>query len=165
MDIRHAKEADLRAIVNIYNQSIPNRMATADTKAIAVEDKLDWYHNRSENRPLWVATAEDELIGWLSFQNFYGRPAYIHTAEISIYVATKYQQQGIGSKLLEKAIAFCPQLELTTLLGFVFAHNQPSVNLLTRYGFTQWGHLPDVAVLDGCKRSLLILGLSINPQA
>ena len=161
MDIRSAKEADLAAIVNIYNQSVPSRMATADTKPVTVESKLNWYRDRSKNRPLWVATDKEQILGWLSFQNFYGRPAYLNTAEISIYVATEYHHQGIGSRLLERAIAFCPKLELTTLLGFVFAHNQASINLLTNYGFTQWGHLPNIAVLDGHKRSLLILGLSV----
>jgi L-amino acid N-acyltransferase YncA len=185
MDIRPAKEADLTEIVNIYNQSIPSRLATADTESVTVESRLDWYHNRSYNRPLWVATDQAKILGWLSLQNFYGRPAYAHTAEVSIYVATQYHRQGIGSKLLGQAIASCPQLQLTTLLGFVFAHNHPSLHLFTRYGFAQWGHLPNVAVLaqsdrptlkdtpanisfktpsdqgKALQRSLIILGLSI----
>jgi L-amino acid N-acyltransferase YncA len=174
MDIRHAKEVDLKQIVNIYNQSIPSRLATADTQPVTVESRLDWYHQRHANRPLWVATDQDEILGWLSLQNFYGRPAYAHTAEVSIYVATQYHHQGIGSRLLNQAIAHCPQLQLTTLLGFIFAHNHPSINLFTRYGFAQWGYLPNVAVLDqgnkpalkdngiAWQRSLIILGLSIS---
>ena len=161
MDIRHAKEADLAAVVNIYNQSIPSRMATADTQPVTVESKLKWYRERPKSRPLWIATEKEKILGWLSFQNFYGRPAYLNTAEISIYVATKYHHRGVGSKLLEQAIAFCPQLELTTLLSFVFAHNHPSIDLFTKYSFTQWGYLPDIAILDGHKRSLMILGLSV----
>ncbi|MCC0175532.1 N-acetyltransferase [Waterburya agarophytonicola K14] len=170
MYVRDAKEADLTAIVDIYNQSIPSARATADTEPVTVDSRLNWYRNRSKNRPLWVAINKTEIVGWLSFQNFYGRPAYLHTAEISIYVATAYHHQGIGRELLAKAISFCPEVELTTLLGFVFAHNQPSINLFTRYGFSQWGYLPDVAVLDRGDKlegntalsSLLILGLSIN---
>ena len=161
MYIRDAEVTDLSAIVDIYNQSIPSRLATADTKPIAVESRIDWCCDRPSHRPLWVATEAERILGWLSFQNFYGRPAYLHTAEISIYVATDYHRQGIGSKLLARAIAFCPQLELTTLLGFIFAHNQPSINLFTRHGFAQWGYLPDVAVLDECDRSLAILGKKI----
>ncbi|MEM8828909.1 MAG: N-acetyltransferase family protein [Cyanobacteria bacterium P01_G01_bin.19] len=162
MHIRPAEAADLTDIVKIYNQSIPSRQATADTKPITVESRLDWFYGRNANRPLWVANNETDILGWLSFQNFYGRPAYQHTAEISVYVADKYQRQGVGSRLLTRAIAFCPRLELTTLLGFVFAHNQPSVNLFIRHGFQAWGHLPDVAVLDDINRSLLILGLSLD---
>lgn len=162
MNIREAQEVDLQTIVEIYNQSIPGRMATADTEPITPESRQDWYNNRSVNRPLWVATGQQEVIlGWLSFQNFYGRPAYLHTAEVSIYVAREYHRRGIGGKLLEQAIARSPQLQLTTLLAFVFAHNQPSISLFTRYGFSQWGYLPNIAVLDRCDRSLMILGLSI----
>ncbi len=168
MYIRDAALADLSAIVEIYNQSIPSRMATADTEPVTVADRLDWYHNR-HNRPLWVAVESvplgyakrNRVLGWLSFQNFYGRPAYLHTAEISIYVATTNHHQGIGSRLLERAIAFSPQLQLTTLLAFIFAHNQPSLNLFSRYGFQQWGYLPDIAKLDGGDRSLIILGRKV----
>ncbi len=162
MNIRDAVAADLTAIVDIYNQSISGRLATADIEPVTVDDKLNWYHNHSPNRPLWVAGEQNQMLGWLSFQNFYGRPAYLHTAEISIYVATAYHHQGIGSQLLQQAIAQSPQLQLSTLLGFVFAHNQPSLNLFCNCGFNQWGYLPNIAELDGIKRSLVILGRKID---
>ncbi|MGB5635534.1 MAG: N-acetyltransferase family protein [Waterburya sp.] len=162
MKIRAAVLADLPAIVDIYNQSIPSGMATADTEPITPADKLDWYHNRPVNRPLWVAVEQNKISGWLSFQNFYGRPAYLHTAEISIYVGTEYHHQSIGSRLLAQAIAQSPQLQLTTLLAFVFAHNQPSLNLFSKYGFKQWGNLPNIAQLDRISRSLIILGRKID---
>ena len=158
MKIRNAVSVDLTAIVEIYNQSIPHRLATADTEPITVADRLSWFRDRPRNRPLWVATENERVIGWLSFQTFYGRPAYLHTAEISIYVAPDSQRQGIGSQLLARAIAHSPQLELTTLLAFVFAHNQPSLDLVAKHGFQQWGYLPDIAELDGVARSLIILG-------
>lgn len=162
MKIRNAVSADLTAIVEIYNQSIPNRMATADTEPITVADRLSWFRDRPPNRPLWVATQKELVIGWLSFQTFYGRPAYLHTAEISIYVATDYHRQGIGSQLLARAIAHSPQLQLTTLLAFVFAHNQPSLDLVAKHGFERWGYLPDIAELDGIARSLVVLGRKID---
>ncbi|WP_019509099.1 GNAT family N-acetyltransferase [Pleurocapsa sp. PCC 7319] len=164
MYIRNAVTQDLPAIVNIYNQSIPSRQATADTEPVTVASRLDWYRNRCSNRPLWVAIEENEILGWLSFQNFYGRPAYQHTAEISIYVQSPYHRRGIGSRLLEQAIAQSPQLQLNTLLAFVFGHNQPSLNLFSRYGFSQWGYLPDIAELDNNTRSLVILGLKLTPS-
>lgn len=162
MNIRDAVAADLTAIVDIYNQSISGRMATADIEPISVDDKLNWYHNHSPNRPLWIAGEQNRVLGWLSFQNFYGRPAYLHTAEISIYVATAYHHQGIGNQLLQQAIAQSPQLQLTTLLAFVFAHNQPSLNLFSNCGFNQWGYLPNIAELDGIEKSVVILGRKID---
>ena len=161
MKIRNAVAADLTAIVDIYNQSIPDRLSTADTQPVTLADKLDWYRDRSANRPLWIATKEKRVLGWLSFQNFYGRPAYHHTAEISIYVDPAFHRQGIGSQLLARAIAHSPQLQLSTLLAFVFAHNQPSLNLFAKNGFERWGYLPDIAELDRIKRSLVVLGCKV----
>nr|WP_253274185.1 GNAT family N-acetyltransferase [Myxosarcina sp. GI1] len=162
MYIRDAVEADLKAIVEIYNQSIPYRLATADTEPISVASRLKWYRDRPNNRPLWVVEIEATIAGWLSFQSFYGRPAYCHTAELSIYVADKFQRRGIGSGLLERAIVSSPQLEIKTLLGFIFAHNHASLKLFANYGFITWGHLPQVAELDGIERDLIILGRQIS---
>jgi len=47
------------------------------------------------------------------------------------------------------------------LLGFVFAHNTPSLALFGRFGFERWGLLPRVAVLDGVERDVAILGLRL----
>ena len=102
------------------------------------------------------------ILGWLSFQSFYGRPAYQATAEISIYVSPVYQRQRVAYKLLESAIALSPSLGLNTLLGFIFAHNQPSIKLFELFGFQIWGHLPQVANLDAIERDLLIMGRKIT---
>ena len=46
-------------------------------------------------------------------------------------------------------------------LGFIFGHNEPSLNLFYRLGFVKWGHLPEVANMDGLMRDLLILGRKV----
>ena len=158
MYIRNATETDLSAIVAIYNESIPSRTATADTEPISVASRLNWYRDRPNNRPLWVVEVDRIIVGWLSFQSFYGRPAYRHTAEVSIYITAAYQNQGIGGTLLQKAIAQSPELELKTLLAFVFGHNQASLKLFARYRFKLWGKLPQIAELDSIERDLIILG-------
>ena len=157
--IRDARSDDLARIVAIYNEAIPGRQATADTEAVTVESRSAWFHVHSPaRRPLWVAERQGSILGWLSFQDFYGRPAYGATAEISVYVSTTAQRAGIARHLLTRAVERAPGLGLTTLVGFVFAHNTPSVTLFERHGFARWGHLPRVARLDGIERDLLILG-------
>jgi L-amino acid N-acyltransferase YncA len=165
MTIRHATEVDLPAIVAIYNAAIPSRMASADLEPVSVESRLNWFRGRSPaQRPLWVAEKDGIIAGWLSFQSFYGRPAYSKTAEISIYIKPDFQKCGLGRKLLGQAIEQSPNLGLKTLIGFIFAHNQPSLNLFTTFGFQPWGHLPHIAELDGIERDLVIMGLRIGDE-
>ena len=160
MKIRDAVETDLPAIVQIYNAAIPGRMATADLKPVSVESRLAWYREHSPNSlPIWVIESEQKIVGWLSFQLFYGRAAYQHTAEVSIYVAPDRQRCGIGQKLLQSAIVRSPKLGLKTLMGIIFAHNQSSLRLFEKFGFQQWGYLPQVAELDRVERDVIILGL------
>lgn len=168
MRTRNASSEDLIEIVNIYNSTISEQMATADLKPISVASRVDWLANRDfRYRPVWVIERKDlepgntEILGWLSFNDFYGRPAYQHTAEISIYVAIEKRQQGVGSYLLQQAIAACPQLQIKILLGFIFAHNKPSLQLFEKYGFVQWGKLPQVAKLAQGNQDLIIMGKKI----
>ena len=124
--IRNATLEDLRAIVAIYNTAIPGRMATADLEPVSVDSRRTWFNEHSSNaRPLWVLEEGDEIKGWLSFQSFYGRPAYRATAELSVYIATDAQRRGYARKLVAEAIRRAPEFGLKTMLGFIFGHNQP----------------------------------------
>jgi len=157
--IRNATEADLPTIVAIYNAAIPGRTATADTETVSVVSRHAWFNEHQPNtRPLWVASENEIIMGWLSFQFFYGRPAYHATAELSIYVAPKWQRKGIGSALLAQAIEHAPRFGLKNLLGFIFAHNEPSLRLFEKFGFERWGRLPRIAELDGIERDLIVVG-------
>lgn len=162
--IRDATRADLPAIVAIYNAAIPGRLATADTEPVSVESRRAWFDEHSPGRrPIWVATVDDAVVGWLSFQSFYGRPAYEATAELSVYVAPDHQRRGVGRALLARAVERGPGLGLRTLLGFIFGHNAPSLRLFASFGFERWGLLPRVAELDGVERDLVIVGRRLAP--
>ena len=161
-DIRNATSEDLPRIVEIYNASIPGRLATADTSPVTVESRVAWFDAHGPGKhPLWVLERDEGIVAWISTRPFYGRPAYHSTAEVSIYVANEAQGQGLGKVLLDQLMAECPAMGLKTLLAFVFGHNTPSIRLFESRGFTSWGHLPEVAELDGNWRDLAILGRKI----
>src|SRR5690348_12138576 len=82
LTIRDAEICDLSTIVEIYNSTIPSRMVTADTEPVTVESRERWFNEHSRShRPLWVVEYQGQICAWLSFQSFYGRPAYNGTAE------------------------------------------------------------------------------------
>jgi phosphinothricin acetyltransferase len=158
--LRDATEADLPAIVAIYNATIPSRMVTADLEPVTVEERRPWFQaHQTPNRPIWVLCDESGAVGaWVSFDTFYPRAAYDGTAMVAIYVDTAHRRKGIGRRLLVGAISRAPGLGLHTLLGYIFAHNEPSLRLFAAQGFQRWGQLPRVAVIDGNARDLLIVG-------
>jgi phosphinothricin acetyltransferase len=138
-------------------------MVTADTEPVTIESKQKWFGEHNPvNRPLWVIeNPEKKIIGWVSFQSFYGRPAYNATVEISIYLDTEQRGKGLGKEILQYCIDRAIKFGVKTLLGFIFMHNEPSLKLFRHFGFEDWATLPNIAVLDGKERGLKILGKRI----
>ena len=159
---RNATRLDLSPIVEIYNAAIPSRLVTADLGPVSVESRIDWFEqHKPDFRPLWVAERDGRVAGWLSFSLFYGRAAYNKTAELSVYVGASFRNRGLGSYFLAQAIAHAPSIGIDRLLGFVFGHNQPSLELFGKSGFARWGELPGVTLLDGVERDVIILGRKV----
>jgi phosphinothricin acetyltransferase len=158
-----ARFDDLPAIVAIYNSTVASRQVTADTEPISVESRHAWFEQHDpKTRPLWILEQGGKMLGWLSFSDFYGRPAYSGTAELSIYLHEDARGMGLGRYLLSEAISHAPTIGVHTLLGFIFGHNTPSLKLFEAFGFATWANLPHVANLDGVERDLLILGKRVS---
>ncbi len=165
--VRDAIEADLPAIVDIYNHSIPGAWSTADTKPVTVAERVDWFRKHDPlKRPLWVAELDGQIVAWIGLTSFYaGRPAYDATAEVSLYIGTEFQRQGIGSQLKRRMIEHCPKLGVTTLVSMHFDHNEATRRINRRLGFEEAGHLREIAVVNGQPRGLVISLLRIPADA
>ncbi len=159
---RDATLKDLPAIVGTYNSTIPTRMVTADLEPASVESKVAWFslHN-PKTRPLWVVEYHGEYAGWISFTDFKSRHAYHKTAELGIYLETKFRGKGLGDACLQYAIERSPSLEITNLTGFIFGHNEPSLRLFYKHGFEKWAHMPGICDMEGILRDVIILGRKV----
>mgnify|MGYP000916709001 FL=1 len=157
-----AQQDDLTRIVETYNSTIESRLVTADLEPVTIESKQLWFDNHNENsRPLWILEVGGNYAGWLSFNSFYGRPAYDGTVEISIYLEPTYRGKGLGKHCIQKAFDESPRLKIKTLLGFIFDHNEPSLKLFYNMGFQKWAHLPKIANMIDAERGLIIVGKRI----
>jgi phosphinothricin acetyltransferase len=159
LKIRDAREADLPAIIRIYNAAIITRMSTAQLETVTLKERRHWLKDHSPNRhPFWVMESCGQIAGWLTLKTFLPRGAYRDTAEVSVYVDQTFRRRGVARMLLNEAIARAPEFGITAMVGLIFAHNQPSLRLFAALGFEEWGLLPGIANLDGTERDLTIMG-------
>ncbi|MFZ2353245.1 GNAT family N-acetyltransferase [Paucilactobacillus nenjiangensis] len=150
---------DLPEIVRIYNQTIPTRQSTADLEPVTVSDREEWFKSHNQHhRPLWLIKSDNQVVGWISLADFYGRIAYDHTVEISIYIDENFRGHHLGVKALEFVESNVKNFGIETILAYIFGHNAPSQGLFKKFSYVQWAHLPEVAEMDGVKRDLDILG-------
>ena len=75
-----------------------------------------------------------EIVGWGSFQSFYGYSAYDPTAKISWCLAEAFRGQGRGKSPVAHGLARAPGLGIRTLPGYLSARNEPRLRLFRACG-------------------------------
>jgi len=163
MIIRTATQNDLNSIVEIYNQAINSKFETAEITEVTTADKKDWFAEHNPDVfPIFVYETDGKIAGWLSISPYRkGREALRFTVEISYYIHNDFKRQGIGTKLIEYALNAGKDLGYKTFVAIILEKNQASINLLKKFDFEQWAHLPDVADFDGELCGHIYLGRKI----
>lgn len=161
--LRIAQVGDIPRIDEIYNQAIALQ-ATAHLEPLNKKERVDWLTQHDpEEFPVFVAEIDSITAGWLSISPYRpGRMALRFTAEVSYYVDENYFRKGIATKLMEYALTQAAGLNIRQLFAIVMEHNIASIMLLKKFGFQQWGFLPDVADFDGEKCGQFYYGRSIS---
>ncbi|WP_350560078.1 N-acetyltransferase family protein [Psychrobacter sp. CAL346-MNA-CIBAN-0220] len=174
--VQRASNHDLPAILDIYNQSIAGKQATANLAPVTTEERVTWFqeHLNHPTRPIYVVKAITDIdqtniqndaspiiVAWGSFSDLYARTAYHISSEISIYLHQGYHGQGLGSSLTRWMMTQAPSLGLRNVVALVFSHNQPSLGLFHKLGFEQWGYMPQVCDMQGFIADVVILGKAV----
>ncbi len=149
MQIRIATTDDLAQIVAIYNQAVLRGNCTADTETLEPKERHDWFTEHTPDQyPIAVICdkRQRKVLGWYSLSaHRKGRKALANVAEISYYVDSEQQGNGIGNMLMRHALDTAAECGLHNLFAILLDTNTVSIALLEKYGFKQWGHLPDIA--------------------
>ena len=146
MIIRPATEADLEAILQIYNEAVLTTTASYDYEPRTLEHRKQWFRDhQAQNYPVFVAVnPEGGVIGWSALNRYHDRPGYRYTTENSIYVSPAAQGQGVGKLLLPPLIQAARELGLHAIIAAIDAANDVSIRLHARFGFVQVGHFKEV---------------------
>ncbi len=162
MNIERAQQIHLPAIVDIYNEAIQKSFVTADLTPYTVEEKQEWFMKHDDQHPIFVVVDQDSVVGWYSLTAYReGRAALSGVREISYYVNCRQQRKGIGSLMLSHAIRLAGGLGVEHLIAIVLERNLPSIALLQKFDFAQWGFLPEVANFNGERCGHLYFGRSM----
>ena len=164
MQIRTAEITDLPQIIAIYNQAVPTRRSTANTIPWTVESRTYWFNDHEPDKhPIFVAEVNAQVIGWCSLSAYRpGRFALRFTSEISYYIDSNFQHQGVGSKLLSHILQLCPSLGIKNIIAVIIERNEGSKKLMEKLGFEQWAYLPRVLDFDGQEFGEYYFGIRVT---
>jgi phosphinothricin acetyltransferase len=151
--LRPLKKEDWPAVAEIYKQGIDTGNATFQTD-IPTWEAWDSGHLKICRI---VATNDDEIIGWAALTLVSGRCVYTGVAEVSVYVASSYKGQKIGTRLLESLISQSESKGFWTLQAGIFPENIGSIKLHEKLGFRQLGFREKIGKMNGIWRDTILL--------
>jgi len=137
--IRDATEADLRAILDIYNAEVATGTATWDVTPRGYEEQVAWLAAHSAPYCALVAVEGDEVVAWGSLSRYHPRPGYRFTVEDTVYVRPDRQRRGLGRAVLQELMARAQAGGFHAILGKISGDNEASLELHRRCGFFEAG--------------------------
>ena len=163
MNIRLATEEDLPIINSIYNQAVMQKFCTAHLAPVDMEYRQAWFSDHRPDRyPVYVSLEEEKVTGWVSLGAYRSdRQALAHVGEVSYYVDRECRGRGLGSFLLQHAIHVAPACRLSILVAILLDKNPASIKLLKKFGFSQWGSMPGIAIIGKESADHLYYGLKL----
>lgn len=142
--IRLANRDEAGVINDIQNHYVVHSTATFLTEPLTLEQRLAWLDGRSPAHPVTVAQLDGSVVGWGALEIFRNRPAYRHTAELSIYVHPEWHRRGIGSAILADLLARARALGHHALVGGCCSESTAVIALLEASGFSCVAHFREV---------------------
>jgi phosphinothricin acetyltransferase len=138
--VRMATEADVPAILDIYNHEVVHGVSTFDLEPRTLEDRLEWYR-RTQEHPHVVIVAEEagEVVGWGCLHQFHARAAYRFTTEDSVYIHQDHRGKGLGKLILARLVQIARENGFHSVMAGVSQGNPVSVRLHEGFGFEAIG--------------------------
>ncbi len=135
--------SDWEDVKKIYESGIATEVATFETSAPDWEkwDKGHLLFGR------FVATIENEIVGWTALSAISTRCVYGGVAEISVYVSENNKGIGIGKELLTALIIDSEKNGIWTLEAGIFTDNTASIKLHESVGFRVIGYQEKIGKL------------------
>jgi RimJ/RimL family protein N-acetyltransferase len=140
--IRPAEPSDALELVSLaasVGQEAGEWLLSSETwRPVADERRYLKAVRRNADAAVYVALDGDRIVGRLSLARD-PHPASKHVADLGLMVAATHRRRGIGTALLDAAVAWAKGSGVSKLELHVFPWNEPAIQLYERFGFEREG--------------------------
>ena len=158
LEIREAREDDLPAILDIYNEVVATSTAIYRDEPATLEDRRSWFlARRAEHQPVLVAIDRGSVVGFAAFGGFRPWPGYRFTVEHSVHVRGDRRGHGIGAALMTPLIERAAALGMHVMIAGIDADNAGSIRFHERLGFEKVAHMKQVGFKFGRWLDLVLM--------
>ncbi len=141
--VRRAAPGDAHALVELA-ESVGREdgrwiLGTGPWRSASDERRYLRSIHRHPDAAVFVAEDGAHIVGRLSLARD-PHPASRHVADLGLMVAQSHRRQGVGTMLLEQAVAWARESGIRKLELHVFPWNEPARGLYESFGFEREGY-------------------------
>jgi RimJ/RimL family protein N-acetyltransferase len=141
--VRRAAPGDAPALVDLA-ESVGREdgrwiLGTGPWRSVADERRYLRTIQGHVDAAVFLAEDGDRIVGRLSLARD-PHPASRHVADLGLMVAASHRRQGVGTMLLEQAVAWARDARVCKLELHVFPWNGPALALYESFGFEREGY-------------------------
>ncbi|HEX2147604.1 MAG TPA: GNAT family N-acetyltransferase [Pseudorhizobium sp.] len=160
--IRHATEADLPEIMEIYNDAVANTTAIWNDHQVDLANRQEWFKARqARNFPVLVADLSGKMAGYATYGDWRTLDGFRHSVEHSVYVGKEHRSAGLGRGLMTALIQVAKERNIHVMIACVEAGNAASIRLHEALGFRNVGTFSEVGTKFGRWLDLTCLELKL----
>lgn len=161
--LRDATEADLPAILAIYNHAVAETTAIWNEILVDLDNRKAWYDLRqAKGFPILVAEAEGRIAGYASYGDWRPFDGFRQSVEHSVYVEKDHYGRGLGKALMSALIERARAGNIHVMVAAIEAGNTGSIALHKSLGFRLVGTHHEVGKKFGRWLDLTMMELKLD---
>jgi ribosomal protein S18 acetylase RimI-like enzyme len=114
--------------------------------------------NIKRGSPQFVAVSASEVVGWCDVTPI-DRPSLAHRGVLGMGLLPQFRGRGIGTKLIQSALAAARAFGLHRVELTVREHNTGAIELYKKIGFMIEGTQRDAILVDGVYEDLVCMAV------
>jgi RimJ/RimL family protein N-acetyltransferase len=138
-------------------------LTTDGWRSIADERRYLRALKRFPDAAVYVADDDGEVVGRLSLARD-PHPASRHVADLGLMVAATHRRRGLGTALLEQAVAWAREVGIRKLELHVFPWNEAAIRLYETFGFEREGLRKSHYLRDGEYVDAILMAYRVTPS-
>ncbi|MFN3441190.1 MAG: GNAT family N-acetyltransferase [Rhizobium rosettiformans] len=161
--LRDATEADLPAILAIYNHAVADTTAIWNEILVDLDNRKAWYDLRqARGFPILVAEVDGRIAGYASYGDWRPFDGFRQSVEHSVYVEKDHYGRGLGKALMSALIERARAGNIHVMVAAIEAGNTGSIALHKSLGFRLVGTHHEVGKKFGRWLDLTMMELKLD---
>lgn len=161
--LRDATQADLPAILDIYNHAVAETTAIWNDTLVDLDNRRAWFELRqTRGFPILVAEIDGRIAGYASYGDWRAFDGFRQSVEHSVYVEKDFYGRGLGKALMTTLIERAKAGNIHVMVAAIEAGNTGSIALHKSLGFRLVGTHHEVGQKFGRWLDLTMMELKLD---